>query len=96
MKSFSGHLYIFVLLFIMLAGSYGCEKKQDTEPPLAKPTAGVKTDSDIAELLSSLNMYHFSEPVEAPSFELPSINGKMVNLSQFKGKVVLISFWATW
>ncbi|QTE21585.1 TlpA family protein disulfide reductase [Polaribacter cellanae] len=23
-------------------------------------------------------------------------NGKMVNLSDYKGKVVLLNFWATW
>ncbi len=32
----------------------------------------------------------------APIFALPDINGKKVSLSDFKGKVVLINFWATW
>ncbi len=32
----------------------------------------------------------------APIFELPDINGKKVSLADFKGKVVLINFWATW
>jgi len=32
----------------------------------------------------------------APSFKLPDLNGKEVALSQFKGKVVLLDFWATW
>ncbi len=32
----------------------------------------------------------------APTFELPDINGKKVSLADFKGKVVLINFWATW
>src|SRR3989337_2651577 len=32
----------------------------------------------------------------APAFELPDINGKKVSLTDFKGKVVLINFWATW
>ena len=32
----------------------------------------------------------------APTFELPDINGKKVSLTDFKGKVVLINFWATW
>ncbi|MEK6700295.1 MAG: TlpA disulfide reductase family protein, partial [Nitrospirota bacterium] len=32
----------------------------------------------------------------APTFELPDINGKKISLSDFKGKVVLLNFWATW
>ncbi|HSS99376.1 MAG TPA: redoxin domain-containing protein [Terriglobales bacterium] len=33
---------------------------------------------------------------EAPEFALDSIDGKKVQLSDFKGKVVLLDFWATW
>jgi peroxiredoxin len=32
----------------------------------------------------------------APEISLPDTNGKTVNLSNFKGKVVLIDFWASW
>ena len=32
----------------------------------------------------------------APAFSLPDTNGKMVSLSDFKGKYVLVDFWATW
>ncbi len=31
----------------------------------------------------------------APVFDLKDINGKKVSLSEFKGKVVLLNFWAT-
>lgn len=33
---------------------------------------------------------------EAPEFALPDIKGKMVRLSSFKGKYVLLDFWASW
>ena len=32
----------------------------------------------------------------APDFELKDIHGKPISLKQFKGKPVLLNFWATW
>src|SRR6187397_2072906 len=32
----------------------------------------------------------------APQFELRNVNGRIVRLSDYRGKVVLINFWATW
>ncbi len=34
--------------------------------------------------------------VEAPDFTLPDSSGESVRLSSFRGKVVLLNFWATW
>src|SRR5438876_11634907 len=33
---------------------------------------------------------------EAPNFELKSLEGKTIRLSDFRGQAVLINFWATW
>jgi peroxiredoxin len=33
---------------------------------------------------------------DAPDFELKDVNGKTVKLSDFKGKAVMVDFWATW
>ncbi len=33
---------------------------------------------------------------EAPDFRLHDLEGAVVSLSQFRGKVVLLNFWATW
>ena len=32
----------------------------------------------------------------APDFELKDINGNAVNLSDYKGKVIILDVWATW
>ncbi|HWR35776.1 MAG TPA: TlpA disulfide reductase family protein [Clostridia bacterium] len=32
----------------------------------------------------------------APDFELKDLNGNTVKLSQFRGKAILLNFWATW
>jgi peroxiredoxin len=33
---------------------------------------------------------------EAPDFSMPDVNGKEVKLSSFRGKYVLVDFWASW
>jgi cytochrome c biogenesis protein CcmG, thiol:disulfide interchange protein DsbE len=33
---------------------------------------------------------------EAPDFVLPNLNDKSVRLSDYRGKVVFLNFWATW
>ena len=32
----------------------------------------------------------------APTFALPNRSGEVVNLEKYKGRVIYISFWATW
>jgi peroxiredoxin len=34
--------------------------------------------------------------IQAPDFELTSLDGRKVKLSDFRGKAVLLNFWATW
>jgi peroxiredoxin len=38
----------------------------------------------------------FSDNKEAPEFELKDVTGNTVKLSDFRGKVVVLNFWATW
>ncbi|MDP1769171.1 MAG: TlpA family protein disulfide reductase [Nitrospirota bacterium] len=40
------------------------------------------------------NVVKLGEP--APNFRLRDLNGQMVSLSDLRGKVVLLNFWATW
>jgi len=35
-------------------------------------------------------------PTPAPAWKLKDVNGNVVSSDQFKGKVVVIDFWATW
>jgi peroxiredoxin len=36
------------------------------------------------------------QPMLAPDFTLPQLDGQPLRLSSYRGKVVLLDFWATW
>jgi thiol-disulfide isomerase/thioredoxin len=39
---------------------------------------------------------HFTQSGPAPDFSLQALDGKTMKLSDFRGKAVLLNFWATW
>ncbi len=85
------------LMLILLAGLYAWQKSQHEESVVdTDKSASAHTDQSVAELLTSMNMHPFADQVQAPDFELTSPAGERVKLSQYRGKIVLISFWATW
>lgn len=45
---------------------------------------------------AGMNANRYTPPKPAPEFTLPDLAGKPVRLADFKGKVVLLFFWATW
>jgi len=48
-------------------------------------------------MVFSLNLFSQMRPGQtAVDLSLPDLNGKLVSLSELKGKVVLIDFWASW
>lgn len=49
-----------------------------------------------ATLMLGLPAWAGAADVQAPAFTLQSVDGKTVSLSQFKGDVVMINFWASW
>jgi len=45
---------------------------------------------------ASLQVQPYQPPKPAPAFALPALDGRTVRLEDFRGKVVLLFFWATW
>jgi len=60
-----------------------------TPPAGAKDAIKMAEDEVGAETLAMVGK-------PAPNFKLAGLDGKTVSLSDFRGKVVLLDFWATW
>lgn len=45
---------------------------------------------------SATKMVGNVQGIQAPDFELVSLDGRKVKLSDYRGKAVLLNFWATW
>ena len=50
----------------------------------------------FASLLTFSPVSGLEEKKIAPQLRLKDLNGRIVRLSDYKGKVVLVNFWATW
>ncbi len=71
--------------------------------PMKTPLTGWKAAAAIAGIAALVFFFTRGpgttrQPLgeNAPDFKLPDLSGKMVSLSDFQGKVVLVDFWATW
>ena len=58
--------------------------------------SGVVAALVAGAVLYSLRRPHAPERRPAPDFTLPQLDGQQLQLSSYRGKVVLLDFWATW
>ena len=53
--------------------------------------------ADLDTQIAALDLHRFNgETVSAPDFTVTGLDNKKMTLSGFKGRLVLLNFWATW
>jgi len=62
----------------------------------ATAATGWVTLSLLLPLLAVNGCFQSSTPFPAPEWQLSDTEGKMIRSSDFKGRVVILDFWATW
>jgi peroxiredoxin len=65
-------------------------------PAIAPGTDATRPSPGLESLYAALGMRRPVESAAAPDFTLLSLEGQPAQLREFRGKVVLLNFWATW
>jgi cytochrome oxidase Cu insertion factor (SCO1/SenC/PrrC family) len=52
--------------------------------------------SGAADDFTTLGLQRYEPRKPAPDFSLPDVGGRTLALADYRGKVVLLFFWATW
>ena len=82
-----------VLLLVLLAGIATVNIMKDKEEITKIENPGVKVDDQevISGAVAGIEIGD-----RAPDFTLETLDGKKVSLSDYRGKKVILNFWATW
>jgi thiol-disulfide isomerase/thioredoxin len=80
---FTAVIPLFALALAVIVAP-ACKPAKDTQQETGNPLAGDRAIGSAATA------------IPAPAFSLPDLEGNRVELSQFRGKVLVIDFWATW
>lgn len=78
---------VLILALLSVAVVQAIEKDRSEDKIISQPT----TKSIPVEKMSGIKI-----GLKAPDFELETLEGKKVKLSDFAGKKVMLNFWATW
>jgi hypothetical protein len=52
--------------------------------------------ASLQQSVTALGLTEIQSDRAAPAFRLPDLEGRMVSLKEYQGKVVMLYFWTTW
>ena len=86
-------IFFLIILLALIVSFVAVERNARAETDIPESSASAV---DMSRLMSAMNLYALSPPETAPDFALMSLDGSRIQLSELRGNVVLLSFWATW
>ncbi len=89
-----GALIVISLVTIMIVTNVNLPKKQDKFAEYENANIEALPDNLVDESLDEDAGLNPGE--QAPDFELTTLDGEQVKLSDYKGQKVLLNFWASW
>lgn len=82
-------------LSLLLLGAVGCTR-QSGESPTSGPANVSKPAKEGVAAAPAKAVTALPQLGTAPAWQLKDLSGAVVSFEQFKGKVVVVDFWATW
>lgn len=82
------------VLGLVIATATGCAPKKPAAAPA--PAVPALLPSEASSLFQAAGMQIPKDEMMADDFTLDLLDGKAVKLSDYRGKVVFLNFWATW
>src|SRR5262245_61356912 len=77
-----------VAALVVLAASGACSRRA-----AERPASGAIPEAPTNDRMT---LRFFRNPAVAPEFAARDLDGKQISLADFRGKVILVNFWATW
>ncbi|HWF44261.1 MAG TPA: TlpA disulfide reductase family protein [Candidatus Kapabacteria bacterium] len=84
-------LVAFVLIIFGALAVYQVTRSNSMERADSNSDSANNSVVESSMAISSTEQQH-----PAPPFALKDVNGRVVRLSDFRGKIVVLNFWATW
>lgn len=88
-------ILVFMLALVFIISACSADVKKEEPVPVTEveePTVEPEEAASEAEKIE----YELASGKPAPNFTLKNLKGEEVSLSDYKGKIVLLNFWATW
>lgn len=95
-------LWILLGVVILLGGFYLVTERQTEKEMLETQVEEPELDNEQAAIDAAVEQYmkeqeaDISSDSPAPDFTLLNLEGEEISLSDYRGKIVLVNFWATW